>query len=583
VSEKYDLVIRGGLLFDGSGADGVEADLAVSEGRISAIGRIPDQAADEIDATGCLVTPGFVDVHTHYDGQVTWEHTLSPSSNHGVTTVVMGNCGVGFAPIRRDQRELAIALMEGVEDIPGAVMSEGLPWNWESFPEYLDALELRTADVDFAAQLPHSPLRVYVMGARGAALEPPTQEDLDEMQRLTSQAVKCGAIGVSTSRALVHRFRDGRHAPSVNTEEQELIALAKGLRDAEAGVFQLIPNVNNDASDEFSLIRRLNAASGRPVSFTLAQSPAIVGGWRTYLRGVNEAAALGLPIRGQFYPRPVGMLFGLDLSMHPFSLNPSYKTVVDLPLAEKVAALRNRELRARLIAEGPDDPNPFLVWIAEQTSMLFALGDPPNYTPPITESIAARAARAGVPARELLYDELLKDDGRAIIYLPLGNVDEGRFDSGSLLIGEAGTILGLGDGGAHYGIICDASWPTYLLTKCVRDAPNERRVPLGTAIRAATRDPAVAVGFLDRGLLAPGYKADINVIDLRRLHLHAPRTKRDLPAHGRRLTQKADGYVATIVSGQVTYREGEPTGHLPGRLVRGARNDPGVSAAARAS
>jgi N-acyl-D-amino-acid deacylase len=574
MTQEFDIVIRGGTLFDGSGAEGIVADVAISEGKIAAIGKVVGQGAEEIDARGCLVTPGFVDVHTHYDGQVTWENRLAPSSDHGVTTVVMGNCGVGFAPIRKDQRDLAIALMEGVEDIPNVVMHKGLPWNWESFPEYLDALDKRVADIDFAAQLPHSPLRVYVMGDRGAAMEAPTDADLAEMRRLTTEAVKAGAIGVSTSRALVHRFRDGRHAPSVNTEDQELLALASGLRDAQAGVFQLIPNTANEASEEFGLIMKLNATSGRPVSFTLPQGDSIVGGWRTYLDGVKAAAVKGLPIRGQFYPRPVGMLFGLDLSMTPFSLNPSYRAVADLPLPQKVAALRDPELRARLIAEQPDDPNPFFVWIAEQTSMLFPLGDPPNYTPPMSESISARAERQGIPPRELLYDELLKDEGRAIIYLPLGNMDGGRLDSGSLLAGEPGTVIGLGDGGAHYGIICDASWPTYVLTKCTRDAAPDRRIPLPLAIKLLSRDPALVVGFKDRGLIATGFKADVNVIDLNKLHLHAPRTSRDLPAGGRRLTQKADGFVATIVSGQITYRNGNPTGLLPGRLIRGARNDP---------
>jgi N-acyl-D-amino-acid deacylase len=526
---------------------------------------------EQIDATGRIVTPGFVDMHTHYDGQVTWENTLSPSTGHGVTTVVMGNCGVGFAPIRKDQHGLAIKLMEGVEDIPEVVMAEGLPWNWESFPEYLDALEARQADADFAAQLPHSPLRVYVMGGAGAALEPPTQAHLDEMRRLTCQAIVAGALGVTTSRNLMHRFRDGRLAPSVNTEEEEIMALADGLRDAGAGVFQLIPNLENPARKEFALIERLHERSGRPVSFSMVQNEDIIDGWRTYLNGVGRAAAEGRPIRAQFYPRPVGVLFGLDLSMHPFSLNPSYWPLVDLPLAEKVKIMRDPAFRARLIVEEPDDPNPFLRTLITEAKLLFPLGDPPCYTPAKEDSIAARAQREGRSPRELIYDELLKDDGRAILYNPRTNMDENDPSSGSLLAGQPGMLLGLGDGGAHYGMICDAGWPTYFLESCVRDAPEGRGIALPLAVKMMTRDTAEAVGLSDRGLVRKGYKADLNIIDLEKIRLHSPHVRRDLPANGRRLAQKADGYDATIVSGQLVRRNGVPTGNLPGRLVRGNR------------
>ena len=562
---EHDLVIRGGTIVDGSGGAMFEADVAVKGGSIVGIGAVSGAGAEEIDARGQLVTPGFVDIHTHYDGQITWENKLRPSSGHGVTTVLMGNCGVGFAPVRPNQHELLIRLMEGVEDIPGAVMAEGVPWNWETFPDYLRAIEQRPSDIDFAAQLPHSPLRVFVMGERGAKDEPPTEGDLARMRSLTSEAILAGAFGVSTSRALAHRMRDGEPAPSVRTEETELMALAGGLRDAGGGVFQLLWKTDAPGLSEFELVKRLQVASGRPISFTLAQSRS---NWRDVLAELNDAVRQNVPIRGQIYPRPVGMLFGLDLSFNPFSLNPSYRAIADLPLDRKVAALRDPEMKRRLLAEQPDDPNPFLVWFVNKTEMVFALGDPPNYTPPIEDNLAAKAERAGRDYREFLYDELLKDEGRAILYSPQGNMDGGRLDNAMALVCEPGTLIGLGDGGAHYGTICDASYPTYILTQGVRDAAPDRRLSLPDVVRKLSWANAEHMGMLDRGLVRTGFKADLNVIDFDRLHLHAPRVSRDLPANGRRLTQIADGYTASIVSGQIVYRNGESTGALPGRLVR---------------
>lgn len=562
----YDLVIRGGTIVDGSSGQPVIGDVAIQGKQIAAVGNISGSGAEEIDAKGLVVTPGFVDVHTHYDGQITWENTLSPSSNHGVTTVVMGNCGVGFAPARKDDHELVIKLMEGVEDIPEVVMAEGVPWTWETYPEYLDALDKRESDIDFASQLPHSPLRVYVMGERGANLEPPTETDLAEMRRLTKEAIQAGALGVSSSRSLTHRFRDGRPAPSTKTEIDELLALAGGLKDAGTGVFQLIPNFDNHSREEFAVIRKLAECSGRPVSFTLFTGEKVVGGWREFTGGIEKALADNLSVKGQIFPRPIGVLFGLDLSNHPFSLNPSYRPIAKLPLAQKVAAMRNPELRKKLIAENPDDPNPFLVWIVQQTQMLFALGDPPNYTPSGEDSFKARAAASGVSDRELIYEELLRDGGHALLYCPMGNNENGRFDAAADLVGRPGTMIGLGDGGAHYGMICDAAYTTYMLEDYV---VKNKRQPIESVVSMLARDTAQAMGLHDRGILLPGYKADVNVIDLDRIHLFAPRSKHDLPANGRRLTQKSEGYQATIVSGEVTYRNGEPTGALPGRLVRG--------------
>lgn len=567
MTQDYDLVIRGGTIVDGTGRAPYAGDVAISGNRIAAVGTVDGRGREEIQAHGLFVTPGFVDVHTHYDGQVTWENRLTPSSDHGVTTVVMGNCGVGFAPIRASQRHLAIKLMEGVEDIPEVVMAEGVPWNWETFPEYLDALDQRETDVDFAAQIPHSPIRVYVMGDRGVNLEPPTEDDLAEMRRITREAIEAGAIGVTTSRQLAHAFRDGRPAPSTKTEVDELLALADGLRDAGTGVFQVIPNTNIPGAEEFSIIRKLHAQSGRPVNFSLLTGDTTAGA-QDYVDGLAEADAQGLPIKGQFYPRPIGMLFGLDLSYHPFSLNPSYKKIEDLPLAEKVQAMRDPAFRKQLLSEQPEDPNPFFLWVVQQTQILFPLGDPPNYNPSPEDSIKARAATLGLDERELIYDELLRQNGRAILYCPMGNTRDNRFDAARDLFGQPGTVLGLGDGGAHYGMICDAAYSTYMLSEYVRD---QKTVPIEQAISMMSRETAQSVGLGDRGILQPGYKADVNVIDLERLHLYAPRVKRDLPAGGKRLSQKADGYEATIVSGKVTYRNGRATGALPGRLVRGAR------------
>jgi N-acyl-D-aspartate/D-glutamate deacylase len=578
---EYDLVIRGGTIVDGSGSEPFAGDVAVRDGCIVAVGRVAGSCAEEIDARGRLVTPGFVDVHTHYDGQITWENRLSPSSDHGVTTVVMGNCGVGFAPIRESQRELAIRLMEGVEDVPEVVMTTGLPWNWETFPEYLDALEQRHSDIDFATQLPHSPLRVYVMGERGARLEPPTAEDLAEMRRLTTEAIRAGALGVTTSRSYTHRFRSGELAPSVSTEDQEVLALAEGLRDAGTGVFQMVPNYDVTATQRFDLLRSVAETSGRPVSFTFMQTPQAPGDWQQTMDDLAAARRDGLEIRGQVIPRPTGALLGLELSLHPFALNPSFREIADLPLAEKVARMRDPELRARLIAEEPEDPQPFFVYVVSDLESLFVLGNPPNYNPHPEESIAARARAMGVDPRQLIYDALLQRDGREILYRPMGNAEGVKFESsGRHLLKDDRTIIALGDGGAHYSLICDAAYTTYLLTYWTRDADPERRLDLPYAIRKLSYEPAHAVGLGDRGLIGVGYKADLNVIDLDRLHLYAPHAAYDLPAGGRRLAQRADGYDATIVSGVVTYRHGKATGALPGRLVRGARPEPAGARAA---
>ncbi|PZN96109.1 MAG: amidohydrolase [Alphaproteobacteria bacterium] len=568
----FDLVIRGGEIHDGLGNPGVVGDVAISGDRIVAIGTVTGTGADEIDATGKIVTPGFVDVHTHYDGQATWEHRMTPSSGHGVTSVVMGNCGVGFAPCKPDQHGMLIGLMEGVEDIPEVVMTAGLPWNWETFPQYLDALAARQLDIDVAAQLPHSALRVYVMGERGANREAPTDADLAEMRRLTTEAIHAGALGVTTSRNMLHRTRAGELAPSLNSPEDELLALAAGLRDAGAGVYQLIPDIHGEASDEFALMRRVAAASGRPLSFSLLQmATGDEDGWRQYLGALEASHAEGVTIRGQVYPRPVGLLFGLDLSFHPFSLHPSFRALAELPLANKVAAMRDPALRAKLLAEEPSDTNPFYMAIVQASTATYVMGEPPVYDPAPEDRIDRLAKRQGRTAAEVAYDLLIANDGRNILFLPGANYRDNNLEAAREMCTHPDTIIGLGDGGAHYGVICDASFTTYYLQRFVRDAAPGQAVPLAAAIRSLTSVPATAVGLDDRGRLAPGYKADINVIDLAALTLHAPTMARDLPAGGKRLRQLADGYAVTIKSGVVTYRDGVPSGALPGRLVRGAQ------------
>ena len=562
----YDLVIRDGTVVDGEGGDPYRADVAITNGLIEKVGAVAGKGRQEIDAKGCHVTPGFVDVHTHYDGQITWENTLSPSSNHGVTTVIMGNCGVGFAPTRAPDRELVIKLMEGVEDVPEVVMAEGVPWNWETFPEYLDALDRRHADIDFATQIPHSPLRVYVMGERGANIEPATDDDLARMRLLVSEAVRAGALGVSSSRNLFHRFRSGALAPSVGVHERELLELARGLTDAGGGVFQLIPYLHSDPAGEVEIIGKIAEASGRAVNYSLI---GYGGSWHSYIDGVRALVDRGLDIRGQFMVRPTGMLFGLDLSFHPFCLNPSYRPLANLPLPERVARMRDPELRARLLAEQPEDPNPAFVETLLLKGILYSMDESANYNFADKDNLMLKAEREGRPVQEVIYDALLEDDGHAILCRYSADLDT-YLEQTAGLFGQPLTIPGLGDGGAHYGMICDAAFTTYLLAQRV----GKQGITLPQAIQSLTSLAARSVGLCDRGVLAPGYKADVNVIDMERIRLHRPVVKADLPAGGKRLTQKSEGYVATIVSGTITYREGQPTGALPGRLVRGEKTAP---------
>ncbi len=566
----YDIVIRNGLIVDGTGAAPFRGDVAVKDGRIAEVGKVTGLGRDEIDASGRLVTPGFVDIHTHYDGQITWEHTLSPSSNHGVTTVVTGNCGVGFAPVRPGDHEKLIKVMEGVEDIPELVMAEGIPWNWETFPEYMEAVAARSFDIDVAVQVPHSPIRIYVMGERGARHDASTPEDRAEMSRIVTEAVRAGAVGVSTSRSSGHRLRNGELAPSVTTEQAELLALAEGLREADAGVFQLITDNDADPKDELAIVALIARAAGRPTSFTLLQAPNGPDKWRTMLDLTEKANAEGLELRGQVFPRPVGVLMGLDLSLHRFVFRPSYRAIAHLPLAERVERMRDPAVKAAILSEqSVADPQPMNNMLVGSVGNMFELTDPVDYAPRPEDGLVARAAAEGRDAEEYIYEILLKNEGRHIVYLPGANFVGCSLDAAREMIASDFTVLGLGDGGAHYGSVCDASFPTFALTHWVRDAAPGMGFPLERMVAELTSRPAHAVRLADRGRIAPSLRADLNVIDFDALTLYAPRTVHDLPAGGRRLRQDAKGYVATVVAGEVTYRDGCATGALPGRLVRG--------------
>lgn len=567
-----DLVIRHGTIVDGTGAAAYEADIAVKDGRIEAIGPNLPRGTDEIEARGKIVTPGFVDPHSHYDAQATWSSRITPSSWNGVTTTLIGNCGVGFAPCHPDQRQMLVKLMEGVEDIPEVVLTEGLPWNWQSFPEYLNALESRPYDLDVATQVPHAALRVYVMGARGLAREPATQQDSDTMARLAAEGVQAGALGFSTSRSINHKTKAGELIPTLQAEEAELSTIGRALNEIDAGWLQVISDFD-DAETEFAMLRRITAASGRKMAITILQRDAKPEEWRRITGWIAEANASGVGMLGQVLTRATGILLGFEISQNPFFGRPSFTALSHLSHEDRIAALRQPATRARILSESITDAT--LARRVSRWDRIFPLNDPPDYEPAPEQSIAARAARDGRDPADMAYDMLLENNGKAILYRPLSNYTEGNLDAVHDMLTHPATIVGLGDGGAHVGMLCDSSAITTMLTHWTRDRTRGEKFGLPWAIRRVTLDSAAAIGLHDRGVLKPGYKADINVIDYDRLSLHAPQVVYDLPSGGRRLIQKAAGYEATIVSGVPVYREGEPTGALPGRLVRGAKAAPG--------
>ena len=562
----YDLVIRGGTVIDGTGRAPFEADVALSGNRIAAIGTIAGSGTEEIAAKGKLVTPGFVDIHTHYDAQAVWDDHLSPSSSHGVTTAVMGNCGVGFAPCKPADRQKLVELMEGVEDIPGAVMNEGLKWEWETFGEYLSALERKSRDIDVCALLPHAAVRVYVMGERALQLENANQADIAQMREITREAMQAGAFGFSTSRSLSHKTLKGDPTPTLRVQEDELRGLALGMKDAGSGMLEMVSEWAPDHNAEFAMLRRVVEASGRPAVFTLTQRHARPDVWRDLLANAEKALADGVPIRPVFGPRAVGVLLGLTGSQNPFSGCPSYKAIADLPLAERVRRMRDPAVRAAILSEDPKKESTFPLMHRLSYGFMFRFGNPPNYEPKMEDSLEAIAAREGRTPPEVAYDVLLESDGTDFIYTTLSSYAYGNLSMAETLLKNPSAIMGLGDGGAHVAFILDAGYQTWLLTHWGRERGMFKTEEL---IRRLTSDTAGAAGLNDRGVLAVGKKADVNVIDWDRLGADKPYVAHDLPAGGKRLLQKVHGYEATIVSGRVTFREGVPTGVLPGRLVRG--------------
>jgi N-acyl-D-aspartate/D-glutamate deacylase len=562
----HDLVVRGGTVVDGTGRERFEADVAVDDGVISAVGEVRERGRREIDARGLLVAPGWVDVHTHYDGQVTWDPILAPSSWHGVTTLVMGNCGVGFAPVRRGQEQFLIELMEGVEDIPGTALSEGIEWRWESFPQYLDALAAMPRVLDVAAQVPHCALRAYVLGERAHDLDL-SGDEIAAMARLTEEAARAGAVGFSTSRTILHRSRHGL-VPGTHSKAEELVALGRALGRAGHGVFEMVSDLQGQEPD-LSWMVELGRDTGRVITFALAQTPMQPEAWRETLARVDDLARQGLRIVPQVPCRPTGMLYGLQSSLHPFLTHPTYSRLAGLPFAELVARLRDPQVRACLLAEEPTVENPIARFLMTNWPFIFPLGDPPDYEPPAERSVAATAAREGRRPQEVVYDWLLERDGRQLLFAPLANYVDANFDALREMMLHPRTVLGLSDGGAHCGLICDASMPTFLLTHWARDRRRGERIPLEQAVRLQTGNTAAVYGLADRGTLEVGKKGDLNVIDFDALRLQAPEMVFDLPAGGRRLIQRAEGYRATVVSGEVTFEDGEPTGARPGTLVRG--------------
>jgi N-acyl-D-aspartate/D-glutamate deacylase len=573
----FDLVIRGGTVVDGTGAPERTADVAVRDGIIVEVGEVAGKGSREINADGALVTPGWVDVHTHYDAQVTWESRLAPSSWNGVTTAVMGNCGVGFAPVHDSDHDLLIEIMEGVEDIPGTALHEGLTWGWNSYAEYLDAADKIPHDIDFGAYVPHNPLRVFVMGARGAQRGEATEEDILEMGRLAKAGIEAGALGFSTANLDVHKTSRGDHTPAYGATAEECVGIAKIAGESGLGVLQIAADFD-DMDDEFAVLTAMAEASGMPTSFTLSYRYDDVQRKRldALLSHIEVANASGLSIMGQVAPRAIGLLYGLECSMHPFVTNPVYKEIADLPLSARVAIMQRPDFKERILANQTDEIDfrtggrRLYAW-----EIMYSLSDPPDYEPDPSQSIEARAQRERRDPAEIAYDVLTSGDGKDMLYLPTVNYREGNLDFVRELLLHPHTLPGLSDGGAHVRTVCDASFPTTLLAYWGHRR-NHDRIDVPFLVKRQCRDTADFVGLKDRGQLSPAYRADINVIDLDNLSARRPEFVYDLPAGGRRLMQKADGYLHTIVKGVSVYEDGIATGALPGRLVRGRQTAPAL-------
>ena len=560
----HDLVIRNGTIVDGTGSSPTTGDVAIDGASLAAVGTVEGPGRRELDADGAVVAPGWVDIHTHYDGQVSWDPVVAPSSEHGVTTVVMGNCGVGFAPARPDGHDFLIELMEGVEDIPGTALHEGIEWRWESFGEYLDALARTGRTIDIAGQVPHAAVRAYVMGER--AHDEPTSEEIDRIAEVVAQGIRQGAVGFSTSRTILHTSRHGL-VPGTTAAPAELIAIAEAMAETGRGIFQFVSD-QQGLGDDQAWMAEVADRTGVAITYSLAQTPFAPTAYRDALEEASARSAAGQSITPQVPARPTGMLFGLQSSFHPFMAHPSYRPLWAEPLEAKVAALRDPELRSRLLTEDPRTRSRSAAFLATAWHQMYRLGDPPDYEPPAGASAQATADREGRSPQEVVLDWLLEDDGRAFLFSPLGSYVDHDHEAIRTMLEHPAAVAGLGDGGAHCSLICDASFPTYLLTHWVRDRRRGPRLTLEAAVRLQTSATADTYGFADRGRLQPGKIADLNVIDLDGLRLHGPEMIHDLPAGGQRLVQPVDGYVATIKSGQVTFEDGEPTGARPGGVLR---------------
>ena len=567
----FDLIIKNGTLVDGSGSKSKPGNIAIKNGIIAAIGNFSGKANEVIDATNLVVTPGFVDIHTHYDGQAIWDSQLKPSSIHGVTTVVMGNCGVGFAPCKPEDRVKLVELMEGVEDIPAPVMHEGLNWQWETFEEYIKALEKNKLDIDICALLPHAALRVYVMGERAIKHEVATKEDMQTMRKLAKEAVEAGAFGFSTSRTISHKSLKGEYTPTLRAHEDELTAIAMGLSDAGSGFMEIVSDWNEpDPETEFEVLKRIVKKSGRPVVFSCTQRHDRPHFWEDLMSMARQAQKEGLPIRPVVTPRPIGLLLGLNGSQNPFSGTDTYKSISNLPLDRRVIEMRKDEIKNKILSEDPIKGCTFPLINRIGYTQMYRFGSPPNYNPKPEESIEAMAKEKGVSAAELAYEILIENDGNNFIYAPLVNYADHTFGVCKKMLDDKNAIMGLGDGGAHVGFILDAGYPTWLISYW---SVKKKAYSMEETVRRLTSDTANAAGLNDRGLLKVGLKADINIIDWENVGSSDPFMTQDLPAGGKRLMQHTQGYVTTIVSGKVTYKNGEFTKERPGTVVKSVKDD----------
>jgi N-acyl-D-aspartate/D-glutamate deacylase len=567
----HDKVIRGGTIVDGTGAASFTGDIAIDGEKITQVGGKAGPAKQEINADGLMVSPGWVDVHTHYDGQATWDPILAPSSWHGVSTILFGNCGVGFAPVRPGQTKGLVELMEAVEEIPGIAMMEGMKFNWESFPEYLDALEGMKRTIDIGAQIPHNPLRVYVMGERALRREAGTAEDIAEMSRLVEQGMRAGAFGFTASRTNSHKTLTGDYVPGRDAEVQEMMGIGRALGRVGFGAFGLNSDFDNEKA-ELEWMTQLAKETGRPVWFLLTDRATDPQRWRRLIKGVHDARAQGANLTAQIAGRPVGVLLGIDTALNPFSIRPSYQALLKLPVEQRIARLRDPAVRAQILSEAPSEQlvsllTQFRKFITTRWDRMFIFGDPPDYEPPVESSIAYIAKREGKTPDEVAYDYLVGGADR-FLFFPVVGYTEDNHEPIREMLTDSGTLVGLSDGGAHCSSIIDASLPSWMLTHWARDRSRGPQLQLENVVKKLTSETADFFGFTDRGRLQAGKRADINLIDFQHLRLHKPEVTYDLPAKGRRLVQRVEGYVASMVAGQTTFEKGEHTGAMPGRLVR---------------